>query len=46
MSAGFPDAWQFSFAEWVNRLVDWLVLRYGDQLRSLSDHLLQLLVGL
>lgn len=46
MSAGFPDAWQFSFAEWVNRLVDWLVLRYGVQLRSLSDHLLQLLVGL
>lgn len=46
MSAGFPNAWQFSFAEWVNRLVDWLVLRYGDQLRSLSDHLLQLLVGL
>lgn len=46
MSAGFPDALQFSFAEWVNHLVDWLVLRYGDQLRNLSDHLLQLLVGL
>lgn len=46
MSARFPDALQFSFAEWVNHLVDWLVLRYGDQLRNLSDHLLQLLVGL
>ncbi|ANY87395.1 MULTISPECIES: ABC transporter permease [Pseudomonas] len=46
MSAGFPDALQFSFAEWVNRLVDWLVLRYGDQLRSLSEHLLHVLVGL
>lgn len=46
MSAGFPQALQFSFAEWVNRLVDWLVLHYGDQLRGVSDHLLQLLVGL
>lgn len=46
MSAGFPDALQFSFADWVNRLVDWLVLHYGDQLRSLSDHLLRVLVGL
>ncbi|MBF8757561.1 ABC transporter permease [Pseudomonas guariconensis] len=46
MSAGFPDVLQFSFADWVNRLVDWLVLHYGDQLRSLSDHLLHVLVGL
>lgn len=46
MSAGFPDALQFSFADGVNRLVDWLVLHYGDQLRSLSDHLLHVLVGL
>lgn len=46
MSGGFPEALQFSFAGRVNQLVDWLVLNYGDHLRSLSDQLLQLLVGL
>ncbi|MCO7519743.1 MULTISPECIES: ABC transporter permease subunit [unclassified Pseudomonas] len=46
MSGGFPEALQFSFASSVNQLVDWLVLHYGDHLRSLSDQLLQLLVGL
>ncbi|MDH1628702.1 ABC transporter permease [Pseudomonas mosselii] len=46
MSGGFPEALQFSFATWINRLVDWLVLHYGDHLRSISDQLLQLLVGL
>lgn len=46
MNSGFPQALQFSFAEQVNRLVDWLVLHYGDYLRSVSDHLLQLLVSL
>ena len=46
MSGGFPEALQFSFAERVNQLVDWLVLNYGDHLRSVSDQLLQLLVGL
>ncbi|QXH33725.1 ABC transporter permease [Pseudomonas muyukensis] len=46
MSGSFPEALQFSFAPVVNRLVDWLVLHYGDHLRSLSDQLLQLLVGL
>jgi len=46
VSAGFPEPLQFSFAEWVNHGVDWLVLHHGDQLRSLSDHLLQLLVSL
>lgn len=46
MSNGFPQALQFSFADSVNRLVDWLVLNYGDHLRSVSDQLLQLLVGL
>lgn len=46
MSSGFPQALQFSFAEQVNRAVDWLVLHYGDYLRSVSDHLLQLLVSL
>nr|WP_302328661.1 ABC transporter permease subunit [Pseudomonas sp. DVZ6] len=46
VSGGFPEALQFSFAAWVNRLVDWLVLHYGDHLRSISDQLLQLLVGL
>nr|WP_213085885.1 MULTISPECIES: ABC transporter permease subunit [Pseudomonas] len=35
-----------SFADSVNRFVDWLVLAYGDQLRAVSDGLLQLLVGL
>ena len=46
MSSGFPEALHFSFADSVNRFVDWLVLAYGDQLRSVSDGLLQLLVGL
>ena len=46
MSGGFPETLQFSFADSVNRLVDWLVLHYGDHLRSVSDQLLQLLVGL
>lgn len=46
MSGGFPEALQFSFAPSVNHLVDWLVLHYGDHLRSVSDQLLQLLVAL
>ena len=46
MSGGFPEALQFSFASSVNHLVDWLVLNYGDHLRSVSDQLLQLLVAL
>lgn len=46
MSEGFPQALHFSFADAVNRFVDWLVLAYGDQLRGVSDGLLQLLVGL
>ncbi|WP_449432501.1 ABC transporter permease [Pseudomonas putida] len=46
MTGGFPETLQFSFAEPVNRMVDWLVLNYGDQLRSVSDHLLQLLLSL
>jgi len=46
VSSGFPQTLQFSFADSINRLVDWLVLNYGDHLRSLSDQLLQLLVGL
>lgn len=46
MSPGFPEALHFSFADSVNRFVDWLVLSYGDQLRNVSDGLLQLLVGL
>ncbi|AIR91095.1 ABC transporter permease [Pseudomonas cremoricolorata] len=46
MSAGFPQSWQFSFAEPVNAWVDWLVLHYGDSLRSVSNQLLRLLVGL
>lgn len=46
MSSGFPQTLQFSFADSVNRLVDWLVLNYGDHLRGFSDQLLQLLVGL
>nr|WP_189660753.1 MULTISPECIES: ABC transporter permease subunit [Pseudomonas] len=37
---------QLSFADTINRWVDWLVLHYGDHLRSVSDQLLQLLVGL
>ena len=46
MSAGFPQALQFSVAQWVNGVVDWLVLHYGNQLRHVSEQLLQLLVGL
>ncbi|MBK5004351.1 ABC transporter permease [Pseudomonas sp. S32] len=46
MSEGFPQALQFSFADGINRLVDWLVLNYGDHLRAVSDQLLQVLVGL
>ncbi|MCG8295087.1 ABC transporter permease [Pseudomonas entomophila] len=46
MSGGFPEALQFSFAPWVNRLVDWLVLHYGDYLRGVSEQLLQVLVAL
>ena len=46
MSGGFPQALPFSFADSINRLVDWRVLHYGDHLRSVSDQLLQLLVGL
>ena len=46
MNSGFPEALHFSFADSVNRFVDWLVLAYGDQLRTVSDSLLQLLVGL
>nr|WP_314480170.1 ABC transporter permease subunit [uncultured Pseudomonas sp.] len=46
MSDGFPEALQFTFADQVNRMVDWLVVHYGDHLRSVSEQLLQLLVGL
>lgn len=46
MTASFPQTLHFSFADSVNRFVDWLVLTYGDQLRGISDALLQLLVGL
>ncbi|WP_422422932.1 ABC transporter permease [Pseudomonas sp. GZD-222] len=46
MSGGFPETLHFSFADSVNRFVDWLVLSYGDHLRNVSDGLLQLLVGL
>ncbi|WP_259679233.1 proline/glycine betaine ABC transporter permease, partial [Pseudomonas vranovensis] len=46
MSGGFPEALHYSFADAVNRFVDWLVLAYGDQLRNVSDGLLQVLVSL
>jgi len=46
VSTGFPEALDVSFADSVNRVVDWLVRAYGDQLRAVSDGLLQLLVGL
>jgi len=46
VSTGFPEALHVSFADSVNRFVDWLVLAYGDQLRAVSDGLLQLLLGL
>jgi len=46
VSDGFPQALQFSIADSVNRVVDWLVLHYGDHLRNVSDQLLQVLVGL
>lgn len=46
MSGGFPESLQFSFADGINAWVDWLVLHYGDPLRSASNQLLGLLVGL
>jgi glycine betaine/proline transport system permease protein len=46
VSASFPEALQFSFADAVNSLVEGWVLHYGDQLRSVSEQLLQLLVSL
>lgn len=46
MSGGFPEAFTLSFADTINGWVDWLVVHYGDQLRSVSDRLLALLVGL
>lgn len=41
MSSSFPEGLHHSIAEPVNRLVDSLVLNYGDQLRQVSDSLLQ-----
>ncbi len=46
MRGGFPEALKLSFADTINRWVDWLVLHYGDHLRSVSERLLELLVGL
>lgn len=46
MSGGFPESLQFSFADGINAWVDWLVMHYGDHLRSVSNQLLGLLVGL
>lgn len=43
MSSSFPQGLHQSIAGPVNQLVDSLVLNYGDQLRQLSDSLLQLL---
>lgn len=42
MSSSFPQGLHHSIAEPVNQLVDGLVLNYGDQLRQLSESLLQL----
>lgn len=42
MSSSFPQGLHHSIAGPVNQLVDSLVLNYGDQLRQLSDSLLQL----
>ncbi|PTQ74193.1 proline/glycine betaine ABC transporter permease [Pseudomonas sp. GV071] len=44
MSSSFPDSLHHSIAEPVNRLVDSLVLNYGDHLRQLSDTLLQVVI--
>jgi len=41
VSSGFPESLHHSIAEPVNRLVDSLVLNYGDHLRQVSDSLLQ-----
>ncbi|WP_312936309.1 ABC transporter permease [Pseudomonas sp.] len=46
MTGGFPESLQFSFADAINGWVDWLVLHYGDTLRSVSNHLLSALVWL
>jgi glycine betaine/proline transport system permease protein len=42
VSSSFPQGLHHSIATPVNQLVDSLVLNYGDQLRQLSDSLLQL----
>ena len=42
----FPEGLTFSFADAVNRGVDWLVTRYGDVFRTISDTLLQAIVWL
>jgi len=42
VSSSFPQGLHHSIAEPVNQLVDSLVLNYGDQLRQLSESLLQL----
>ncbi|MCO6728908.1 hypothetical protein KQH20_30965, partial [Streptomyces sp. CHA16] len=42
----FPEGLTFSFADAVNRGVDWLVTRYGDVFRAISDTLLQAIVWL
>jgi len=42
VSSSFPQGLHHSIAEPVNQLVDGLVLNYGDQLRQLSESLLQL----
>ncbi|WP_259755706.1 ABC transporter permease [Pseudomonas sp. GCEP-101] len=42
MSSSFPQGLHHSIAAPVNQWVDSLVLNYGDQLRQLSDSLLQL----
>ncbi|MFR0692917.1 ABC transporter permease [Enterobacterales bacterium AE_CKDN230030158-1A_HGKHYDSX7] len=44
MSSSFPQGLHQSIAEPVNRLVDSLVLNYGDPLRQLSDSLLQVVI--
>ena len=42
----FPKNLTFSMADGINNFVDWLVMRYGDSLRHVSDSILSLIVGL
>ena len=42
----FPEQLNVPLGKWVNRLVDWLVVNYGDAFEAFADSLLTILVWL